>query len=519
MMNHLDKIIEQNWDFVVIGTGIGGATSGYALAKAGKNVLFLEKGRAQHNYPDTIKGEYPEAAESGSLISRLMRSGRFFDSVQDSKRNFIPLMGCGTGGSSALYGMAMERLFPNDFGYRGPPPDIHWPLQYSDMAPWYQEAEKLYRVKGGEDPLRSDKTALPDSPELTPQNQELYDHFESKGLHPYKLPLACERLPDCTCCQGYLCPKECKNDADRICLKPAIKEYGATLIDQCEVIRLESDSEKVTDVVCKKDEKTFMIKTKNVILAAGALNTPALLLRSISKNWPEGLANRSGMVGCNLMRHFIDLYLIFTRTGGSHPLKEIAVNDFYDNAFGKFGTFQSFGALPPARVLVDQMYQDIVSTSPWFGPFFKIIQPILVLMLSFMLKRGVLMAGIMEDSPSISNHVFIKPTFGIQYKQSRFDLERLKLFRDQIKKILKPYLYIKIFRSHRNDMLAHICGTCRFGVDPIKSVLNSNNRAHDLSNLYVVDSSFFPISGGTNPSLTIAANALRVADHILNQKD
>ncbi len=121
-MNHLDKIIEQNWDFVVIGTGMGGATSGYALAKSGKNVLFIEKGRAQHHYSDTIKGKYPETKKSGSLISRLMRSGRFFDSVQDSKRNFIPLIGCGTGGSSALYGMAMERLFPNDFGCRGSPP-------------------------------------------------------------------------------------------------------------------------------------------------------------------------------------------------------------------------------------------------------------------------------------------------------------------------------------------------------------------------------------------------------------
>lgn len=516
-MNHLDNIIEQNWDFVVIGTGIGGATAGYALAKVGKKVLFLEKGRAQNNYPDTIKGRYPETRGSNSLLSSLKRSGRFFDSVQNAKRNFIPLMGCGTGGSSALYGMAMERLSKNDFNSEGTAPGICWPLQYCDMVKWYQEAEKLYRVKGGRDPLRSDIVALPDSPELTPQSKELYDHFKSKGLHPYKLPLACERLPNCTCCQGYLCPKECKNDSDRICLRPAIEEYGARLIDQCDVIRLESDLKKVTGVVCKTAEKTFIIKAENVILAAGALNTPALLLKSSSKDWPQGLANRSGMVGRHLMRHYIDLYLIFTRTGGSHPFKEIALNDLYNNEFGKFGTFQSFGELPPERILVDDMYKDVISTSAWFGPFFKIIQPILIFILSFILKRSVLMAAIMEDSGDISNHVFIEPTLGIKYKQSRFDFDRLKLFRDQIRKIIKPYFYIKIFRAHRNDMLAHICGTCRFGTDPTTSVLNAYNRAHDVKNLYIVDSSFFPTSGGTNPSLTIAANALRVAQYISNE--
>jgi choline dehydrogenase-like flavoprotein len=94
------------------------------------------------------------------------------------------------------------------------------------------------------------------------------------------------------------------------------------------------------------------------------------------------------------------------------------------------------------------------------------------------------------------------------------DLERIKLFRGLISNVLKPYRIMLVKQAENNRLLAHACGTCRFGVNPSESVLDPTNRAHGLSNLYVVDSSFFPSSGGTNPSLTIAANALRVAAHI-----
>jgi choline dehydrogenase-like flavoprotein len=84
-----------------------------------------------------------------------------------------------------------------------------------------------------------------------------------------------------------------------------------------------------------------------------------------------------------------------------------------------------------------------------------------------------------------------------------------------MKDLLRPYRVTLVKQAENNKQLAHACGTCRFGTDPRDSVLDKNNRAHGLSNLYVVDSSFFPSSSGTNPALTIAANALRVADHLI----
>ena len=123
----------------------------------------------------------------------------------------------------------------------------------------------------------------------------------------------------------------------------------------------------------------------------------------------------------------------------------------------------------------------------------------------------------MEDLPYTDNRVVPDPSLRIEYKLHPDDLSRLQTFRTQLAKALRPYRFLSLRQAEKNTMLAHVCGTCRFGDDPKTSVLNPNNRAHGLTNLFVVDSSFFPSSGGTNPALTIAANALRVADYLLTQ--
>ena len=114
-------------------------------------------------------------------------------------------------------------------------------------------------------------------------------------------------------CQGFLCPKACKNDSKRICLDSAIQQDGAQLLDECRVVRLEADHDTVTHVICVRRGEEFRLLGTNVVLAAGALETPALLLRSASSDWPDGLANASGLVGRNLMRHDIDLYAVFLK--------------------------------------------------------------------------------------------------------------------------------------------------------------------------------------------------------------
>ncbi len=104
----------------------------------------------------------------------------------------------------------------------------------------------------------------------------------------------------------------------------------------------------------------------------------------------------------------------------------------------------------------------------------------------------------------------------IRYQIHDYERARIKVFREELRKILKPYRFMLIKQAENNERIAHACGTCRFGLDRKESVLDVNDCAHGISNLYVVDSSFFPSSGGTNPALTIAANALRVADHLIS---
>jgi choline dehydrogenase-like flavoprotein len=225
------------------------------------------------------------------------------------------------------------------------------------------------------------------------------------------------------------------------------------------------------------------------------------------------------------MRHHTDLYLLSPETKGESdsPHKEIALNDFYCANGNKLGTVQSFGALPPAPVLAASMEDDLRNGAmPWAALFFKLVKPAIARMLHSVITRRVVLATVMEDLPYSNNMVSpVSPSnepgnirLKISYKIRPHDLERIKLFRHLISSVLKPYRVTLVKQAENNQMLAHACGTCRFGVHPRESVLDPTNRVHGLSNLYVVDSSFFPSSGGTNPSLTIAANALRVAAYI-----
>jgi choline dehydrogenase-like flavoprotein len=526
------------WDAIIIGTGMGGAPLGYALAKAGQRVLFLEKGKS-HLQPGALTNSYAEshfampAAPGPQHRATLQRAGRYSDTVRTNAgaraQHFVPFIGCGTGGSSALYGMVLERFFPADFTPRAQHPDAAdadlpdaWPIAYGELLPHYEEAERLFRVRGTPDPLRADRPAdwaahFRAPPPLTPASGELFAFFQQRALHPYRLPLACEFVEGCSACQGYLCDRQCKNDASRVCLEPALAQHGATLIDECEVLQLEATREAVTGVVCMQRGQRLTLRGKQVFLAAGALETPRLLLQSASAHWPQGLANDSGLVGRNLMRHHIDLYVIKPQAaaGFDNRQKEFGFNDFYQRDGRKLGSVQSFGRLPPVPVLAASMEDDVRQGAlPWLAPWFKLAQPVLQPILRQFVHERLVLASTLEDLPYADNRV--TPASGdarlaLEYRVRPHDAARIGAMRSLMKDALKPYPYNLVKQADNNQRIAHACGTCRFGSDPRSSVLDAGNRAHGLSNLYVVDGSFFPSSGGTNPSLTIAANALRVA--------
>ncbi|HHJ80958.1 MAG TPA: GMC family oxidoreductase, partial [Candidatus Tenderia electrophaga] len=421
-------------------------------------------------------------------------------------------------------------FFPTDFSPKKNHPEAQgstlpeqWPISYADMQPYYEHAERLFRLRGSTDTchpgLQTPHFLTP--PPLCSATQELNDFFTDNGLHPYRLPQACEFVPGCQGCQGFLCPNNCKNDSVRICLLPAIEKYNACLLEECEVIKLESDQNSVTSVICDQHGKKIVLRGTTIILAAGALETPRLLLKSNTKQWPNGLANDSGLVGRNLMRHYVDLYALLPPSQQGHPgnLKELAFNDFYQFNGHKFGTVQSFGALPPPAVIIDGMEKDLRDEGRnGLAALFKIGKPLIRPVLKHIFSRRILFASIMEDLPYLDNRVTLSNTthdrLSIQYKIRPHEQNRIQLFRDQLAKAFSANRFMLIKQAENNERIAHACGTCRFGLEPENSVLNMNNRAHGLENLYIVDSSFFPSSAGTNPSLTLAANALRVAEQI-----
>ncbi|WP_328359276.1 GMC family oxidoreductase [Mycobacterium sp. NBC_00419] len=524
------------WDVIVVGTGMGGGTLGYALARAGRRVLFVEKGRSTlPGAPGVIRAAMPELAEpqasrsADTYFDALARGGRSTDEVEDisarSPKRFVPFVGSGTGGSSALYGMVCERFFARDFTPRqnfadpgeSTVPDA-WPVSYDEMAPWYAQAEKLLGVRGQPDPLRPESAAvgLPAAPPFSADNQPLVDYLQGRGLHPYHLPMACDYTDGCTTCQTYLCPQNCKRDSARNGVEPAITEYGAALLDQCRVVRLDADRSAVRQVICEHRGATLALQAKVVVLAAGALATPMLLLKSRSGDWPAGLANGSDYVGRNLMRHLLDPIEIWPQrdskiTGAN---KEIGLNDFYYWEGQKYGTVQSFGAIPPMEWLANR--------PGWKGKGMRLMNPAVRLVYERFFTGGLILAAMTEDLPYLDNRVLPSDRPGtdgrqrmrMHYRLHPSEIARRDVFLRQLKEVFTPFRTLPLGSGKDNTNLGHVCGTCRFGTDPATSVLDAHNRAHEVENLYVVDTSFFPSSAGLNPSLTVAANALRVAEHV-----
>lgn len=521
---NVSQLSETIWDAVIIGTGIGGSTVGHALARFGLKVLFCEQGYTASIDEKSLRGVYAESFFQKSQPREdrkeiLRQTGRYSEEIlanqqseENSQLSFYPYIGEGAGGSSALFGMVMERFKPEDFS------SGLWPIQAEQLRQYYEEAEMLYQVRQGAD-----------LPPLTSANTDLWLRFERLGLHPRRLPLACGFETNCHQCQNFLCRSNCKKHAGNMCLRPAIEQHGASLVTDCKVKKLEAEHKKVNAVHCCVQGKNVIIKGKIIILAAGALNTPVILLRSKSELYPQGLGNSSGLVGRNLMRHYIDLYAV--KTGASsqddRSKKQICIHDFISRDGIKLGVLQSFGLLPPSSVIAQEIEEDIKAFAGSFAAgIFRLTRPLAQRLIDRKFADTTLLATIMEDESSSNNYVAPSGPDGagpisIHYNITNRDRNRIEELRKIIKELMHNcrYDYMSFKQAENNKRLAHICGTCRFGDDPSKSVLDSWNKSHDIDNLYIVDSSFFPTSGTVNPALTIAANALRVAKHIIEKME
>lgn len=515
--------MSDHYDVIVIGSGPGGASVAHRLAPTGKRVLLLERGdyllRSPANWDSQtvfVDGAY-QAPETW---------------YGADGRSFHPGLHYYVGGNSKVYGAALFRMRERDFDEivhkDGVSP--HWPLKYDAFERYYTEAEQLFHVHGerGEDPNEPPASGPFPYPPVShePHIQALSESLTKDGLHPFHLPLGIlleekggKATPTSICIRcdafdGFPCLLNGKADAQVMCVDPALKSHpNLTLLTGAYVSKLETtqSGRSVTNVHVTRAGQEESYSADIVVVACGALSSALLLLRSRNDKHPRGLANGSDQVGRNYMRHNQSILMALMREANDTVFqKTLAVSDYY---FGSpdwdfpLGLIQMCATSHGAQIRGEAL----PAWLEWVPkmPFEEMARHSMDFWLSS------------EDLPRPENRIFYDGD-RVVLDITEGNMEAHYRLKKKLEQILgragaHPVLLERSLYLGKNIPVggtAHQAGTARFGTDPATSVLDIDCKAHELDNLYVVDASFFPSIGAVNPTLTIIANALRVADHI-----
>jgi choline dehydrogenase-like flavoprotein len=515
--------MSDHYDVMIIGSGPGGASVAHKLAPTGKRILLLERGDYLPRSPANWDSQ-----------------NVFVDAAYQAKetwygadgRTFHPGLHYYVGGNSKVYGAALFRMRERDFDEI-----IHkdgvspaWPLKYAEFEPYYSEAERLFHVHGqrGEDPTEPPSSGPFPYPAVShePQIQALSESLSKDGLRPFHLPLGilldekngrptptsiCIR---CDAFDGFPCLLNGKADAQVMCVDPALKAYAnLTLLTGAYVSKLETSEtgKSVTGVRVTRAGQDELYSADIVVVACGALSSALLLLRSGNDKHPNGLANGSDQVGRNYMRHNQSILMALMRQPNDTVFqKTLAVSDYYfrsDDWDFPLGLIQmcatSHGAQIRGEALPDWL--DWVPKMPF--------EEMARHSMDFWLSS--------EDLPRPENRIYYEGD-RVVLDLTEGNMEAHHRLKKKLEKMLSnagahPVLLERSLYLGQNVPIggtAHQAGTARFGTDPRTSVLDLDCKAHELDNLYLADASFFPSIGAVNPTLTIIANALRVAEKI-----
>ncbi len=513
---------DRPYDAVVIGSGFGGSMAAHVLVHAGMRVLMLERGdwvpRGPANWePEGVMEETPHYSTESAY--RVAAGG-------ERPGQTIGSYTC-VGGPSVFYGGVALRLREADF-------DAHreivldsgarWPLSYAELEPYYAAAERLLSVAGnaGADPTEPSRSGPYPQPAdaWSPTSERIAAAARALGLRPFSLPLAinyaetgarnaCVRCLTCDC---FACAVSAKNDLATTVL-PSLVDAGLTLCPNAVVTALETGGGRVTAVrgFDKAAGADFRVRARRVVLAAGALATPHLLLASeLERVNPAGHA-----VGRYLVRHCNALtYGVFGRRPpeGGRFHKQIGIHDFYFGhqtvraPQGMLGTLQQVHP-PPVRLVEKRVPRIIASV------------------LAHGIARATGLLSIAEDQPRVENHVAIDrsrrdrfglPELVITHQYTRRDLAARRALVRQARRILRKAGALFTI-THPIRTFSHAAGTVRMGDDPTSSPLDAAGRFRGVENLYVTDASSLATAGAVNPSLTISALALRAATQLLEE--
>jgi choline dehydrogenase-like flavoprotein len=513
--------MSDHYDVIIVGSGAGGGTLAHRLAPSGKRVLILERG-------DWLPREIENwDAKAVFVDNRYVSTDRWFDA---NGKAFQPQIHYFVGGATKFYGAALYRLREGDFGELKHQGGISpaWPIDYSVLEPYYTQAEELYQVHGirGEDPTEPPASAPYPYPPVShePRIQRLFDDLGRVGLHPFHSPSGIMLDEDepafgqcirCATCDGFPCLVHAKSDADVIAVRPALRHDNVDLVLNAVVRRLETDESgrTVTSVIADVDDTEQRFTGNIVVVSAGAANSAKLLLASANDRHPNGLANRSDQVGRNYVFHNSRAFLaVSNEPNDTRFQKTLGLNDYY---FGDADFDYPMGNLQMVGKSSAPMYRGEKPIETKLAPTFALAD-VASHAIDFWLS--------VEDLPDPANRVTLDADGNIVLSYTPNNQEPMEQLYHRVKKHLShlgmhPHHLIPRDVYMKNDIpvagCAHQAGTVRFGTDPETSVLDTDCKAHDVDNLYVVDTSFFPSIGAVNPALTAMANALRVGDHLL----
>ncbi|MCU1418840.1 MAG: glucose-methanol-choline oxidoreductase [Mycetocola sp.] len=490
-------------DILIVGSGMGGGTLAYALRESGLKILIAERGE-----------RLPREPENSSAVEVYVRHRyQNADTWYDGKTGaaFKPGVYYYVGGNTKVYGACLPRFRESDFEETQTADGVSpaWPFTYKDLEPFYSAAEHLYQVRGE---IGDDSTEPPHSqpfpyPALQhePAIAELAESLKSQGLHPFRMATGMQLDSQhdrelCTMCDGAPCEAGHKSDAENRAIDPALVFRDVSLETGLRIDRLvtdESGKRAIAALAVRKDGRLVRIEATTIVLAAGAVNSSVVLLRSVSEQHRYGLANSSGLVGRNYMVHDSTFVVAVDprRRNNTQWQKTLGLNDWYESdPTGEFplGNVQMLGKLAGPMLRMGARFAPI-----W--------------LLDMVSKRTVDLYLTTEDLPRKRNGVTLRDgrieIFWTPTNMRAHDA-LVRRMRRVLQKAGYPFVLTKRMGIETNS---HQCGTAVAGNDPSSSVLDVTCRSHDVENLFIADGSFFPSSAALNPALTIAANALRIA--------
>jgi choline dehydrogenase-like flavoprotein len=447
-------------DYLIVGSGMGGATLAAALAPTGRRVMILERGE-----------RLPDSAEARDATA-IFRRGHF-----KPKETWLDV----TPG---------------------------WPIAYDALEPFYSAAEQLYRVRGdvAGDPTEPPHSApytfppVPDEPDIA----ALRRAFAAQGLHPSALPLGVDlerwlaRAP--TTWDAFPDSTGAKSDAESCALAEALRHPNVTLVTGTRAVRLLSEGRRVIGVEVEGPAGPATLTAGTVCLCAGAVMTAALLLASANDDHPAGLANRSDQVGRNFMNHNLTAMIAVNPLRRNRTVyeKTIQFNDWYLSGGPQgepLGNVQMLGRVT--------------------GPILAGESGLPLPVAQWLAEHSIHIMAMSEDLPDPSSRVMWRGGH-VVLDWRKTNVAAHDLLVKRLKRAMRragwPLVLAKGFPKSKPS---HQCGTARMGDDPARSVVTPDLRAHDLDNLYIADASVLPTSAAVNPSLTVAALALRLGRHLV----